>query len=198
MSTAAQFFLPEEEGSSPSFFLFPSPMVLKPVRTQPPFTRTGRYSWRDRPEVHRLEFLPEPGIRVRHAGKKRRMTDNTVRALEQREQFLYPHKKEGFCKPSKVNRPRAEACPTRHRCSSGKKGFKRHCRSMPEVAKALLGDLQEPLVRHDASGETQKLGLGTAASERSGRTVIWQFNWQWNSRHSVLPWANGGFPDLKF
>lgn len=149
-------------------------MVLKPVRTQPPFTRTNRYSWCDRPEVHRLEFLPERGSRVRHVGKKRRMTDNTVRALEQREQFLYQHKKtRDSASPQRVTVDVPKLVPSDTGVAAEKKDSKGIVDRMPESANAFLGDLREPLVGHEASAQTEKPVSGHLSLRSKQRTVIW-------------------------
>ncbi len=134
-----------------------------------PLTHTGGYFFHCRPEVHKAEFSPEPGIRVRRVSKKRRLHDNTVRGLKGREQFLYLHKKRANSVLGDL--PKLVARDTG--VATQKNNPKGIADQMPEPAKAFVGDREEPLARHEMSGQTEKPVSGHGSLRRERRTVIW-------------------------
>ena len=134
-----------------------------------PFTHTGGYFFRCSPEVHKTELPPEPGIRVRRVSKKRRLYDNTVRGLKGCEQFLYLHKK----KANSVLGDLPKLVPRDTGVATQKNDPKGIVDQMPEPAKAFVGDRQEPLARHEMSGQTEKLASGKRSIRGERTPVIW-------------------------
>jgi hypothetical protein len=68
-------------------FLFPEAELPRIDRTQPKFHFTGERLWRDRPDVYKLvvKLLAEPGVSIRSICATCHVTDDTVRAVKERE-----------------------------------------------------------------------------------------------------------------
>ena len=68
-------------------FLFSEEDLPKIDRSRPKFHCTGERLWRDRPDVYKavVRLLAEPGISIRSICATLHVTDDTVRAVKERE-----------------------------------------------------------------------------------------------------------------
>jgi hypothetical protein len=91
--------LREREELEAEPFLFSEDDLPKVDRTNPTFRCTGEGLWRDRPDVYKriVKLLAEPKVSVRSICATCHRSDDTVRAVKERENIAIVAQKKGLC-----------------------------------------------------------------------------------------------------